>query len=607
MTNTVEDSNINPKYLNAIEKFTKEEIENANKAADYWYNKIGANVISADTKIKKAWILKSWTKYQSSPIPLEVFERWKELGLFAYGIAAVLGLLWRGKYAGYRFILVDIDRKEGVIAFLDAGDRAMTLEELADRQYVEFNGVDRDQRIHIPYILEHDAEIAAKGADDKVGIEVNINGVMFGAGSPHHKGGFYEQLGKASEIRILDKTQAFTLQEHIASICQKYGVNYSGNNAQEKEKFDQAYTAHLHDGATRIKRGGRHEVIKFISCSYFTKYTGEWDNLTDDERFERVLGYDMMHCDPPLDETDPQEVRDLWNWARKTFRDSRDEQREVRRKSNVHNALRSNIELLIIRNYPTASLEEIKEWCMAWNKKHCNPPLDENEFEKQWKSGLDLESVREKIAAVATATAALGGETDVPEQGQPSLEALETELAPEIPDRDYAEFLFEAIKCNVKQEESLVRQIAYTAMSKDTKDPINLAIIAPTSEGKTYAVLETLKYFPPEDVRKIGSMSSRVLIRDNGILVDSDGQPIGGKIKELEKKIEKENFRIKIERRRAMASKTKKRKQDVKDDDLEAAVTVEINRQNDLDNLQEQLEQISDNARNLIDLNGMCS
>ena len=96
-------------------------------------------------------------------------------------------------------------------------------------------------------------------------------------------------------------------------------------------------------------------------------------------------------------------------------------------------------------------------------------------------------------------------------------------------------------------------------------------------------------------------MSSRVLIRDNGILVDSDGQPIGGKIKELEKKIEKENFRIKIERRRAMASKTKKRKQDVKDDDLEAAVTVEINRQNDLDNLQEQLEQISDNARNLID------
>ena len=78
--------------------------------------------------------------------------------------------------------------------------------------YVEFNGVNRDQRIHIPYILEPDAEIAPKGADDNVGIEVNVNGVMFGAGSPHHNGGFYEQLGKANEIRILDKTQAFMLQ-----------------------------------------------------------------------------------------------------------------------------------------------------------------------------------------------------------------------------------------------------------------------------------------------------------------------------------------------------------------------------------------------------------
>jgi hypothetical protein len=101
---------------------------------------------------------------------------------------------------------------------------------LADEQYVEFNGVDKDQRIHIAYILEPDAEIAAKGADDKVGIEVNVNGVMFGAGSPHHNGGFYEQLGKANEIRILDKTQAFMLQGHIAFVCQKYRVNYAGNN-----------------------------------------------------------------------------------------------------------------------------------------------------------------------------------------------------------------------------------------------------------------------------------------------------------------------------------------------------------------------------------------
>jgi hypothetical protein len=69
MASTAEHNDINPMYLDAIDKFTKEEIENANQAADYWYHKMGANVIPADTKIKKAWILKSWTKYQSSPVP----------------------------------------------------------------------------------------------------------------------------------------------------------------------------------------------------------------------------------------------------------------------------------------------------------------------------------------------------------------------------------------------------------------------------------------------------------------------------------------------------------------------------------------------------------
>ena len=144
---------------------------------------------------------------------------------------------------------------------------------------------------------------------------------MFGAGSPHHNGGFYERLGKANEIRIVDKHKPLRYK-NTSHLCQKYGVNYSGNNEQEKEKFDQAYNAHLHNGATRIKRGGRHEVIKFISCSYFTKYTGEWEKLTDDQRFESVLGFDKIHCEPPLNDTDPH---DGSRRTKKTFRRSRDE------------------------------------------------------------------------------------------------------------------------------------------------------------------------------------------------------------------------------------------------------------------------------------------
>ena len=52
---------------------------------------------------------------------------------------------------------------------------------------------------------------------------------------------------------------------------------------------------------------------------YFAKYADEWDNLTDDQRFGRVLGYDKIHCEPPLNESDPQEVLDIWDWTKKNF------------------------------------------------------------------------------------------------------------------------------------------------------------------------------------------------------------------------------------------------------------------------------------------------
>ena len=58
-----------------------------------------------------------------------------------------------------------------------------------------------------------------------------------------------------------------------------------------------------------------------------------------------------------------------------------------------------------------------------------------------------------------------------------------TKLGCLIPDNDYAEFVIRTAKKTVKQEDALVRQIFYTALSKDSADPINLAIFAPTSEG----------------------------------------------------------------------------------------------------------------------------
>ncbi|MER5175169.1 MAG: hypothetical protein ABJB76_05850 [Candidatus Nitrosocosmicus sp.] len=61
--------------------------------------------------------------------------------------------------------------------------------------------------------------------------------------------------------------------------------------------------------------------------------------------------------------------------------------------------------------------------------------------------------------------------------------------------------------------------------------------------------IEALQYFPREDVWNIGSMSPKVIIRQNGILVDGNNDPVEEKIKELKNMIRKEKNEDKKEKK----------------------------------------------------------
>jgi hypothetical protein len=123
-------------------------------------------------------------------------------------------------------------------------------------------------------------------------------------------------------------------------------------------------------------------------------------------------------------------------------------------------------------------------------------------------------------------------------QERSSERCTEMKLETEIPHRDYTKFIIETIKKTVKREDVLIRQVLYTGLSTYTFEPLNLAVLAPTSEGKTYGVTQVMKLFPKEDVWYIGSMSTKVLVRQKGILVDSNHNPIKNKIRELTKMID---------------------------------------------------------------------
>lgn len=120
-----------------------------------------------------------------------------------------------------------------------------------------------------------------------------------------------------------------------------------------------------------------------------------------------------------------------------------------------------------------------------------------------------------------------------------NIEYIKLQLDKQVPDRDYLEYIVNCIKKTVKCEDVLIKQILYTGFSAYIEDdPINLGVLAPTSEGKSYSIIETLKYFPDEDILYIGQMSPKVLVRQKGILIDKDtGEPIADKIRELETKL----------------------------------------------------------------------
>ena len=57
---------------------------------------------------------------------------------------------------------------------------------------------------------------------------------------------------------------------------------------------------------------------------------------------------------------------------------------------NRHEDLMRIMESLIARTSGILSLEEIKPLAHQWNQKHCSPPLDDKEFEKQWICATDF-------------------------------------------------------------------------------------------------------------------------------------------------------------------------------------------------------------------------
>ena len=134
------------------------------------------------------------------------------------------------------------------------------------------------------------------------------------------------------------------------------------------------------------------------------------------------------------------------------------------------------------------------------------------------------------------------------------------DLDPYIPNRDYAEYYINVVKRTVRREESFVRQVFYTALSKDSDNPLNLGVLATTSWGKTYGIIQTLQYLQDKSIWYIGSMSPKVIIRQHGVLVDGNNQPLKPRLLELKRLIkdnEESENKLEVERLKGETGRAK--------------------------------------------------
>ena len=106
------------------------------------------------------------------------------------------------------------------------------------------------------------------------------------------------------------------------------------------------------------------------------------------------------------------------------------------------------------------------------------------------------------------------------------------------------------LNTQIKNDPKLVSQLLRVCLSAYTNDPMNIALLAPSSDGKTYATVKVTEIFPKEDVIAVGRMSPTALIHQHGELIDKNGNSlqerlneIDDQIKDLENKSERDNLK----------------------------------------------------------------
>jgi len=257
-------------------------------------------------------------------------------GVYDNGIAIRTGKTSKGLW----LIALDFDGWNAVIEWFGSWDNVV---EASRRTRIEWHQ-DKD-RIHY-FLLANKPIPNRKILIKDTYLEIRCEKQVLFAYPSFHKGGNrYEPIYNKTIAELTD-SQLTSLQAQIDILCEGYMSD------EDKRK----YIEYLHLPTTILGKGqGRHDATKVIINNYYWKYSGEWLELSDDQRFERAWDWHIKHCSPSRPK---EEFDSLCRWAKDKFRVKRDELHEKVRddRKNTHDGVSARVSYQISpHNYVTGT------------------------------------------------------------------------------------------------------------------------------------------------------------------------------------------------------------------------------------------------------------
>lgn len=272
-------------------------------------------IFEADTKSKRV-NKDGWQEEDYSKVD---FKQRLESGLYDRGICLALGKTFSQKH--YVFTL-DFDGWDAIIAWFGGDSKGETWERvkaLARHTRIEWHENFEDGKIHL--ILKS-YRLLGKNRRIHIGnalLELRCDRqALFASPSIHKNGNRYRPLD-TEDIEIIDNNDLLRIQAKIDSLSKDY---MSDDDRQKYEDWLDLPTTIL--GANQ----GRHDATKFKVLRYFWKYSGEWLNYSDEQRFEKAWEWHLQHCTPPRSR---EEFDRICKWTIDTFREERDKKHEEAR------------------------------------------------------------------------------------------------------------------------------------------------------------------------------------------------------------------------------------------------------------------------------------